>query len=244
MRRRGVGLVEALITLTVLAVTASLWMRTLVAQDRQQRAAQRSDGTHRAVDDVLRVLTATFAGVPASDTVRVLGDTALELRRTVGVGVSCAQYADSVLVVADGPHVAWEARPDSADVVMLDDAAGRTTAHQVVSVRDRAPSAQCAAPGWRLHVVPARASPATALLAIRVLRRVRLTVYRGSDGHWWFGERRCGAPHLSACGAAQPIAGPLPSPRGGLLLAVQGAQLSAVLRDGDRLRRVAVARLP
>jgi hypothetical protein len=43
---------------------------------------------------------------------------------------------------------------------------------------------------------------------VRLARRVRWTIYRASDRQWWLGQRRC-AP---ACGAAQPVAGPLAAP--------------------------------
>jgi hypothetical protein len=45
---------------------------------------------------------------------------------------------------------------------------------------------------------------------VRFARRVRYSVYRGGDGKWYLGYRRC----VTTCAAIQPISGPYESRSG------------------------------
>ena len=116
MRRRGFTVLEALLALAVMSIVASLWMRSLVAQERLVRAARRAEQGHLATDEVLRVLTATLHHSAASDPVQVHGDTSIAVATPVGVGLSCAHTTDSLFVPeANGLGVQWDIAPDSGD---------------------------------------------------------------------------------------------------------------------------------
>ncbi len=245
MRRRGFTVLEALLALAVMSIVASLWMRSLVAQERLVRAARRAEQGHLATDEVLRVLTATLHHSAASDPVQVHGDTSIAVATPVGVGLSCAHTTDSLFVPeANGLGVQWDIAPDSGDIVLVESVHGAQDTRTILSAARRAAStAGCAVPTWRLHIGTLATPPAGPLVA-RVMRPMRFVVYRASDGAWWWGERRCATTAWTRCGPAQPIAGPLAHARGGLLLTREGARVVAALRDGAFVRRAAVTRLP
>jgi len=163
----------------------------------------------------------------------------------VGIGVSCAQFADSLFVPgSNGLGVQWDVEPDSGDIVLAESVRGAQSTHTVLgAARRAAPSAGCPVPTWRLRIT-ALATPPEGPLVARVMRPMRLVVYRASDGAWWWGERRCATTAWTRCGPAQPIAGPLAHARGGLLLTRDGARVVAALRDGAFVRRAAITRLP
>lgn len=234
-------LVEALVALTLLGVVGTIGVRTLLAHERQVRTARHREHGRLAADEVVRVLTATLRYSVATDSLRLLGDTSVALTGTVGVALACAAAHDSVVVPAvAGVAAWWDVAPDSGDVVVIESVQGTSTLHQVRAARRRSGSGACGE-SWRFDLAPALPVE-LGVVVVRVLRPVRLVVYRGSDGAWWWGERRCASLAWTPCGPAQPIAGPLAAPRGGVLLARDGDRVLAAVRSGTALRRAAITR--
>ncbi len=244
MRRRGATLAELLVALTILGVIGSLWMRNLLVNERAVRTHHAGERAATTADEVVRILAASAGQVALDEPLRVLGDTALEWAMPVGAGISCAAFADSVTVPLAHPAVWWDIAPDSADRLVLESRSGERSEHVVVEVRQRASTPQCPAAARQLRFVPAASLPGAAGVLVRVTRQMRLVVYRGGDGLWWWGERRCGAVAGSGCGPAQPITGPLPSSRGSLMLSSGGPTVRAAARVQSELRRMAITRLP
>jgi hypothetical protein len=181
------------------------------ARDARSRAAE----IVREVHDVLRAELAHTAG-----DVRVLADTAVEVASLRVLARAC--HHDQARLVLPATEPAWSTPRAGDSLGVMDTLARREWRTVVAAAGTQRPSADCPAGGVRLTLgaslpesAPARAVPT------RVWRTVRFTAYRAGDGSWWLGERLC----ATACGAAQPIAGPLLAPsQGGLRMsAVPGA---------------------
>ncbi|HYV98299.1 MAG TPA: prepilin-type N-terminal cleavage/methylation domain-containing protein [Gemmatimonadaceae bacterium] len=239
--RSGTTLVELLVVLTIGAVLAGIFARTVITQ---RRAEQRSaDALERdvAVDEALAVLTSALARAAGTDSLTVRADTALELRATVGIAVACVAAADSVVVPDSGSAAWWEASPDTADTAELGDASGAWVARRVVLVRALGPGGPCAASHHTLKLAAGAAFGAAPL--VRTTRRLRFMLYKGGEGLWWLGERACSGAPLK-CDAAQPIAGPLSAPPAGLRITIDSSsgakRVSITAASGTATRSVSV----
>lgn len=204
IRRRGVGLPELLVALALSGVVMAAATRALALHLQLQRTRETQARADEIAHDVLAVLRAEAGralGAPL-----VLGDTALDLASQRILATPCERAALRLVVSAADP---WWSPPRAGDSVALLDtltrSEWRTTVAAVGSLRR---SVACPLGGTRLTLSDTPPATVPALtVPVRVWRRVRYTIYRSSDGYWWFGERSC----ASACGSAQPIAGPLRS---------------------------------
>jgi hypothetical protein len=227
--RRGATVAELAIALLLAGVAAALGAGILLAAERRSRRDGDDGIAAQVTRDVLHVLGAEIAAA-RWDAIIVRGDTALELQAHVGVSVACVAAGD-VLVLPSSttslgdPYSVWRSPPEVGDVIVVWDTAGTgawfsTPADSVSSV---ASGAGCVAGGpfrsladslaqlsvTRVRLtasLPAGVAPGA---PVRVFRLLRWMLYRGGDGRWWLGQRRCS---ISACGSAQPVAGPLASP--------------------------------
>ena len=227
--RRGYLLAEALCALAlggVLAVAAA----ALLGGARAAMARLDSRiGAERVSREALGVATAVLR---SSDSVVVLGDTAVDLALLIGSGVTCGTDSNELWLApsraADGVALtAWSQLPDVGDevAVLMPDTVGEVpewVGETIDGTAARVPAPPCdEANGWiasgdataRMHVMTLRtALSAGAGLPVRVMRRGRLVLYVDGRGEWMLGWRRCLA---GVCGVVQPIAGPLRTPAAG-----------------------------
>jgi hypothetical protein len=227
--RRGYLLVEALCALALGAVLAAASAAVLSGA----RVAITRLGARTEAERISREALGVAAAIlRSSDSVVVRGDTAVDLALMTGNGVSCG--GDSLELwlapsrTADGTALtAWSQLPDVGDevaVLLPDTLSGipRWVGETIDGTALRAPAFPCdEANGWiaagdasaRMHVLTLRtvlaAEPG---LPVRVTRRGRLALYVDGLGEWTLGWRRC---VMAACGAVQPIAGPLRTPAAG-----------------------------
>jgi prepilin-type N-terminal cleavage/methylation domain-containing protein len=233
--KRGVTVVELLVALTLLGVLGALAARALRQAEGTVRTRAAADRAARTADEVVSVGEALVGAATTRTPPRILGDTALEWWQDIGRGLSCASGGDSVLLPVLHSAVWWSAAPDTTDVVTLETATGERTESRVAEVRQRPPSAACPSGAWRLRL-PWAAAPSTAVL-VHIARRTRLVSYRGGDGEWWWGERRCPAPLERPCGPAQPITGPLPRGRATSALGAIPRLTRVAVHAGPGVRR-------
>jgi hypothetical protein len=227
--RRGYMLAEALCALALggvlAAASAAVLGNARVAVSRLEARI----GAERVSRDALGVATAILR---ASDSVVVLGDTAVDLSLVIGSGVTCGIDSTELWLApsrtADGVALtSWSQLPDVGDEVAVLSPDTNTRVHRWVGETidgsaSRVPAEPCdAANGWiaagdataRMHVLTLRTALAAGPgLPARVTRRGRLALYVDGRGEWMLGWRRC---LLAACGAIQPIAGPLRTPASG-----------------------------
>jgi hypothetical protein len=234
--RRGATLAEMAVALMVVGSAAALGAGLLLAAERRTRRDGNDSIAGQTTREAMHILGAEVASARWGS-VFVRGDTALDLESHVGVAVVCAA-AGSVLVLPPArtslaePWTSWRYPAEATDRIAVWDSAGAWTLATVDSVTSTT-GGGCAAGGpfrsiadsidrepmTRLRLsAPIVAAPGA---PVRVFRAERWTLYRGGDRRWWLGQRRC---TNGACGAAQPVAGPLASPADTGLRFVAGSQ--------------------
>lgn len=238
--RRGHLIAEALCALALAGLLAVACATALLQARRMLAGAERRARAERAGLEALQVVAAIARD---ADSIVVLADTAVELQMRIADGVGCARDGAALVLTpsrtADGAAFLAVALPiepgDELRSWVEDTVTGfrAWSAAPVESVTTRSGEVPCGSAGGlvaaadaaetRLRLVAsgldARAGPGT---PVRLGRRGRLALYNVGGGQWMLGWRRCAH---GACGAVQPVAGPLRSPAAG----------------GFRVRRLAAA---
>jgi hypothetical protein len=245
MNRKGTSIVELIVALTLGAVVVMTFATTVVGQRRSERALANAAAHAGAADEAARVLSSLIARAATSDSFVFRSDTALEWFTAVGVSMSCAAGGDSIVLPDSASSSWWESWPDTGDAVDAQDAAGNWTRHEIIGIRSRTAGTTCGGPQ---HAVVVRAPHGLGVAPlVRVARRMRFMLYRGTDGAWWLGERTCTFAHPVLCGAAQPVAGPLAPPPTGLqfvLDSTRGVMTVSIRTPGGPGRTVSVVITP
>ena len=228
---RGWTLLELVIALVIFGVVAALGMAAIASEQRDARAASRIRAMRAELRDATGVLAQELRGAsPATDTLRLAADTAVEFFAPLLTAITCAPGSGARLLLVPplnsaAMQPALGPQPDTGDLAWI---------WEQDSVRT---------PGtWRRWRVAAFGSDAsescTAALAplagqpllltvagdagmvpagapVQLVRRGRYSIYRASDGDWYLGYRRCDALGPSRCQAVQPVAGPYRARSGG-----------------------------
>lgn len=228
--RRGAGLAEMIVALTLAAIVAAAGAGALAGAERYTRMARGASDARRTVREAEAVLASELRAA-SSDSLLVRGDTAVDFLGLVGVSVVCVS-SGAVLVLppdisAGGhPYSSWRAAPESGDMLAIFDTAGggewRTAVVDTASAR--IDGAGCNPSSGLLSAadsvarrpvmrVVLQSAPASGELPVgspvRVVRGARYALTRSADGSWSLSYRRCNA---SSCGVAQPVAGPFAAP--------------------------------
>lgn len=231
--RRAMSLLELLVGLVIATLVVILASASLVRAQRSHVAVLAAADMSARLRDAADVITSDLRAIsPVGDSVLVASDTAVEVYSALGASVACARSGASQIslppdILPSGRILtSWISAPDTGDYVAVysDSASGaggfwfraKVAAFTERPVLDVCPpqlgllTGSDIASGSRGYLidttqpVPAgvhRGSP------VRLVRRVRYSVYRGGDGKWYLGYRRCG----SACAAIQPVSGPYDS---------------------------------
>ena len=247
--RPGVTLIEVVVAMIVAGVILSVVSAISVRQ--QRLLAEVADGV--AVSGRLReissILPIDLRGTAvAADDIREATDTSIELRATIASAVVCDTSSNVLLLapsIAGVTTYASVATPidsgDTAWVFTTGDSIDEWRAAAVAASTVTGSSGQCsergphlgdsarALPRIALRLDPAPTSAPTLLgLPVRVTRRLRVSLYRSSDGAWYVGEHDWNATTLRF-NTIQPVSGPF------LSAAAGGMTLTYLDRDGARL---------
>lgn len=249
--RRGAGLAELIVAMSLSAIFAVAATTALVGAERYMRRARATSDARRTLREAEAVLASDLRNATV-DSLRVRGDTAVDFLGLVGVSVVCVSSGPVVVLppgaAADGlPYSSWRAPPEAGDIVAVFDTSGggawRTAA--IESAAERADGAGCGPSTGLLTSadnaarrpatrVVLRSSPDSAAMIVgapvRVLRGARYALTRAGDGSWSLSYRRCSE---STCGVAQPVAGPFAAPSdSGLLFTfvASASRVDAVIR--------------
>ena len=194
---------------------------------RQQRFHRRTSAVldaRQGVRDAMEVLSGDIRGSSPADTIRLMADSALELFTTIGTAVACRSTAGTAVFLAaesatGNTLTSFLLAPDTGDLALVFNPTGGGTVGSWGRYRVAGFGARTSRPGCLgdeqlptegfLLTLPGVPSPAVRPgTFIRFIRRGRYSLYRGSDGQWYLGYRRCNAIGVSACGAIQPLSGP------------------------------------
>lgn len=224
--RRGFLLADALCALALAGILA-VACASVLTQGR--RLLARVESRARAERAGLEALGIAAAIARDADSIIVLGDTAIELQLRIADGVVCAVDGRALVLppvqVASGTPLVQAAQPlepgDELRAWVEDSVTAfrAWVASPVESVTVRTGDEPCGPAGGFVSASDAGAVRERLVLAavdarvragtpVRVGRRGRLALYSAGAGQWMLGWRRCAH---GACGAVQPVAGPLRS---------------------------------
>jgi hypothetical protein len=235
-RRRAATLLELLIGIAVGIFVVALAVGHTVRHQRTYSAVDGMRDLRARLRDASDIITADLRGSsPAGDSILVALDTALEFYSVTGVSMLCAPASSNEITLPPDSLPSgrvlssWISSPEAGDVaVVLADSAGaagsRWSRAGVVAVATISTPLGCPVSAGLLSASdvlgPARSyrvslSPGATVIAargapVRLVRRVRYSVYRGGDARWYLGYRRC----VLTCAVIQPVSGPYESASG------------------------------
>lgn len=231
--RRAFTLPELLVSILLLAVVGGAIAGGLRRQQQVFRSIAVMVSTRGDARDAAEVLAADLSSASPLDTLTLALDSAVEFFSLIGASISC--YAAPEYVVRLPPEKLQSgyrqttllAAPDSGDLLLVfnDDTAAtagepRWDRHTIAAVSSAPAASVCpsatgfttgadqSAPSHALTLSGAVSDGVSSGAPVRILRRTRYSLYRGSDSRWYLGQRRCGSLAASACGAIQPVSGP------------------------------------
>ena len=214
--RDGVTLAEIAVVLVLIGLLGSTVGLTLLRQQRFYRGTTELLHAREGVRDAIELLSTDIRGMSTADTVRVPADSAIEFFANIGSSVVC--HTDSANGVGlpsassgrGNAFTAFLAQPDTGDIAVFhrDSLQGESEweRHRITGFSARAPGTAC--PGFVLDLSTPLSAHVRTGAPVRFIRRGRYSLYRGSDGQWYLGYRRCNAVGAAACGAIQPLSGP------------------------------------
>jgi len=230
--RRGTTLVELLVTTAVTGIALALITAVCLREQRLFTDMSEQDASYaqlRGAEEILP-LDLRAASSSAGD-IREARDTSLELRGIVASAVVCDTAGAAIVLAPSTPDSLAYGASTSAiapgDTAWLLDATDSSDAWRPLRVvsSNSFRAGPCASIGPRLNAAAlARArvalvldsvAPASALgLPIRVTRSLRYSLYRGTDGSWYLGQRDWNTA-TQRLNSIQPVSGPFLSPTAG-----------------------------
>lgn len=242
-KRRAFSVVEVLVSIVVLTIVAGGIAEGMRRQQQVFRSIALMIRARADVRDAAEVLASDLSSASPLDTVHLAADSAVEFLGAIAHSVSCDSSPGYSLHLPPEKTASRRrlttllATPDTGDVVLLysEDSstadAGRWDRHTIAAVASGQTGTACPAstgftavsdaalPSTVITLGRAASSAVRAGAPVRILRRVRYSLYRSSDSKWHLGQRRCAAHAPSSCGTIQPLAGPYASyAAGGLSL--------------------------
>lgn len=242
LRRAGWTLHEMLISLCVMGGVFAIVAHQATTQVRLYsditRSMQARENRAQATAIAERIL---WSLAPSAGDLMVADDSALQMQMQIGASVVCLASPGSVIVVAGTDQrgnvlAAFSDAPEPGDrmAVLFHDSLGTTWL--TVRLASGAVPAPCTrfpgVSGWQIALAEPLQLPEGA--SVRVMRPLRLSLYRASDSRWYLGAKEWNAA-LDRFNSIQPVAGPYspysPDPqRSGLAFLFMN-------RDGRRLER-------
>ena len=229
--RGGITLVELVVVLVLIGLAGTMIGLTLVRQQRFYRGTAELLHAREGVRDAMELLSTDIRGIAVADTVRLLADSAIEFFANIGSSVVCQRLG----LTAVGLPAASSGRgnvltalttvPDTGDIAVFHgdsiDAGSEWERHRISSFGPRSLAVTCppssefardtevtAGTGFLLELSTPLSAHVRVGAPVRFLRRGRYSLYKGSDGNWYLGYRRCNAEGASTCGPIQPLSGP------------------------------------
>ena len=231
--RRGVTLIELMITLVLLGIVAGGMMQIIVKQQKFYTGNSSVLGTRSNVRQGIAVFQSDLRAInPGLDVYAgYMKSTLLALREPRGNSVVCAfdKSTPNVIVVpppvlsTDAILTSWLQKPELGDSVLVYDPKGRawvSAGYEIIGTAPSEGSGACAgiAPaadwsrGWKLTLksdVIANLPDTLALGAsVRFYRRATYALKQAADNEWYLSFSDCNPARATPCSDTIPIAGP------------------------------------
>lgn len=234
--RRGATLVELIVGIVLMSSVTTLAVSHIVRHLRSVNAISAALDLNGRLRDGADILAADLRGIsPRGDSLSIESDTAVQFYSAIGTSTLCATPTPNTLILPPDSLPSgrvlssWVAEPEPGDDVLVfeDTTASGISGWQRASVQAVARVATASAcpasaglllPGDVLGTARALevlVAPNVTLRSprgapVRLVRRVRYSVYRGGDRKWYLGYRRC----PGVCASIQPLSGPYESGSG------------------------------
>jgi type II secretory pathway pseudopilin PulG len=230
--RGGITLIELVVVLILIGLVGATIGRTLIRQQRFYRGTAELLHAREGVRDAMELLSTDLRGIAVADTVRLLADSAIEFFANVGSSVVCQRLGSTAVGLPAASSgrgnvlTALATVPDTGDIAVFHsdsiDAGSEWVRHRISSFGPRSLAVTCppssefardtevnaGSTGFLLDLSTPLSPHIRVGAPVRFLRRGRYSLYKGSDGDWYLGYRRCNAVGASTCGPIQPVSGP------------------------------------
>lgn len=234
--RRAATLIELIIGIAVAMTVVALAVAHVTRHQRAYGAVASALDLRARLRDGSDILTADLRGsAPVGDSLLLASDTAVEFFSAIGTSTLCTTPAANRITLPpdtlpSGRTLStWVVSPDTGDYALIfADSAPPSVAHwqraRIVSFANVPTPTGCplsagllsagdvagAGRSYEATFAPTVSVSAHRGAPVRIVRRVRYSVYRGGDGKWYLGYRRCSGE----CAAIQPVSGPYESRTG------------------------------
>ncbi len=230
--RRAVSLVELLIGIVVATLVVLMAVSHVVRHQRAYDAVAAAVDLRTRLRDASDLVAADLRGSSsAGDSILFASDTAVEFYSAIGSSTVCTAPTAARITLppdtlASGRTLSsWITTPDTGDyaVIFSDSSSaspGGWTRARIASFGPTPTFTGCplsagllsasdvgAGRSYEISFTSALAASVHRGDPVRFVRRVRYDVYRGGDGKWYLGYRRC----TGGCAPVQPVSGPYES---------------------------------
>lgn len=236
-RRRGVTLIELMITLVLLGIVAGGMMQIIVKQQKFYNGNSSVLGTRSNVRQGIAVFQSDLRAINPSLDVYAgyMKSTSLDFREPRGNSVVCAfdKTTPNVIVVpppvlsTDAILTSWLEKPELGDSVLVYDPKGRAwvpVGYEIIGTAPSEGSGTCTgiAPaadwsrGWKLtlksDIQPNLPDTLAVGASVRFYRRSTYVLKQAADNEWYLSFSDCNAARAKQCSDTIPIAGPYLAP--------------------------------
>lgn len=236
--RRGLTLIELMISIVLLGLLGGLIVGFLLKQERFYAGATEILLTRTQVRQASVMMPSDLRGIAVGD-IYAMTDTSIDFRSTFGSSYVCASTKASSQISIPPVNLAkgsaltvWSQTPVNNDSLALYVDSTNTSSkddswsyHRIsatsVAFSNASPGCLSATgmmkstdvnagnPSYAYTLSPTQSGTVSAGAAVRFFKKVHYSLYKAADNNWYLGYYDCRTSRTPVCNAIQPIAGPL-----------------------------------